>query len=230
VLGDQAHVTNGPVTPFMGPIWDAVPPAVAYDTAEAARLLTARGWRDANGDGVREKSGRPLEFRILVTASPIRNQFAQIMQEQLRPLGVRVVIDQVENNLMGERGRSGRFDALIQAWVTDPSPAASIPQGWTREGFGQQNYGRYANAAFDKAVEHASVMSGSPADVKAAWRGALQILNDDAPAVWLFTPMNNAAVHRRVADVRIRPDSWWALVRTWRIPPKQQIDRDRIER
>jgi hypothetical protein len=55
-------------------------------------------------------------------------------------------------------------------------------------------------------------------------------MNDDAPAVWLYSPNLVAAVHRRVADVQIRPDSWWALVRTWRIPADQQIDRDRVER
>jgi len=39
-----------------------------------------------------------------------------------------------------------------------------------------------------------------------------------------------AGIHRRVADVQIRPDSWAARLRTWRIPPDQQIDRDRVER
>jgi len=32
-----------------------------------------------------------------------------------------------------------------------------------------------------------------------------------------------------VANVTIRPDSWWALVRTWRIPAGERIERDRVE-
>jgi hypothetical protein len=39
-----------------------------------------------------------------------------------------------------------------------------------------------------------------------------------------------AAVDQRVTNVTIRPDSWWELVRTWRIPPDRRIDRDRVER
>jgi hypothetical protein len=35
-------------------------------------------------------------------------------------------------------------------------------------------------------------------------------------------------VHRRVTGVRIRGDSPWALVRTWRVPHDQLIDRDRV--
>ena len=112
---------------------------------------------------------------------------------------------------------------------TDPSPAAGIPQTWTRQGFGQQNYGRYFNPAFERAVERAG-LANTPAEAQTAWREALTIINDDVPAVWLFAPANNAAVHRRVADVRVRPDSWWALVWTWRIPADQYIDRDRVER
>jgi peptide/nickel transport system substrate-binding protein len=229
VFGDLAQVTHGPVSPAMAMVWKDMPPALAYDTAQAARLLGTRGWRDSDGDGVRDKGGRPLAFRILVNQSPIRSQFAQLIQEQLRSLGVRVEIEQVENNLMGERARAGRFDAMIQAWVTDPSPAASVPQTWTRRGFGEQNYGRYDNPEFERAVDRASLLE-SPAEAVAAWRAAFEILNADAPAIWLFAPTNNAAVHRRVADVRIRADSWWALVRTWRIPADQLIDRDRAER
>jgi len=33
-----------------------------------------------------------------------------------------------------------------------------------------------------------------------------------------------------VTDVVIRPDAYWALVRTWRIPADQLTDRDRAER
>lgn len=230
VLGDLATVPNGPVTPLMATIWNDMPPAAPYDTAAAAQLLASRGWRDSDGDGVRDKNGRPLVFRVLVNPSPIRGQFAQVIQEQLRPLGVRVEIDQVENNLMAERARAGRFDALIQVWTTDPTPAASVPQTWTRHGFGQHNYGRYNNPTFERALERASLTAGTLAEVKANWRAAFEIMNADVPAVWLFVPTNNAAVHRRVADVRIRADSWWALVWTWRIPSDQLIDRDRVER
>ena len=45
---------------------------------------------------------------------------------------------------------------------------------------------------------------------------------------FLFAPENVAGIHGRVANVTIRPDSWSALVRTWRIPPDRLIDRDRV--
>ena len=52
----------------------------------------------------------------------------------------------------------------------------------------------------------------------------------DAPAIVLYALDNVAAVHKRVDNVQFRPDSWAALLRTWRVPPGRLIDRDRVER
>ena len=125
---------------------------------------------------------------------------------------------------------TGRFDALLISWNTDPTPTSSIAQTWTREGIGRSNYLRYVNPAFDGLVERASAGAGRRAATQRTWRQAIELLNQDAPAVFLFAPQSVAAVHRRVADVTIRPDSWLALLRTWRIPAERLIDRDRVER
>ena len=135
-------------------------------------------------------------------------------------------IDEVENSVLMDRARGAKFDAVLGAWNPDLSPAASIASTWTRAGFGGSNWLRYANPEFERQVERASTAGGRDA-ARAAWRAAIEILNGDAPAVFLYSPDNVAAVHSRVADVRIRPDSWWALVRTWRIPADRLIERDR---
>jgi hypothetical protein len=57
----------------------------------------------------------------------------------------------------------------------------------------------------------------------------MEMVNQDAPAIFLFAPDNVAAVDRRVAGVTIRPDSWLALLRTWRIPADKLTERDRVD-
>jgi ABC-type transport system substrate-binding protein len=93
---------------------------------------------------------------------------------------------------------------------------------------GRANHGRYANPAFDDLVARATSGAASADSVRALWHRALEVFNDDAPAIVLFAMDNVAAVHTRVAGVRIRPDSHWALVRTWRIPADRMIERDRV--
>jgi ABC-type transport system substrate-binding protein len=115
------------------------------------------------------------------------------------------------------------------AWNTDPTPSSGIAQVWTRGGVGRSNYLRYDNPAFDALVERATG-AATRDQARRAWRAAIETITADAPGIFLFATDNVAAFHNRIADVRIRPDSWAALLRTWRIPPDRLIDRDRVER
>ena len=230
VFGDMAQVPRGPMSQLFW-IWDPETRELPHDSARAARTLTRLGWIDSDGDGIRDHDGHPLAFRLLVpTTSAVRRQYARILQEQFRTMGVDVQLDEVDFSVFNERARAGRFDALITAWNTDPTPSSSIPQSWARAGFGRSNYGRYENPVFERLLERAVTSVANPAEAKRTWRTAIELLNQDAPAIFLFATQNVAAVHKRVADVRIRPDSWLALVRTWRIPADRLTDRDRVER
>jgi len=228
VFGDNAKVPPGPMSQLWW-IWDPEIRELPYDTAQAGRLLTARGWIDSDGDGVRDKGGAKLAFRLLVpTSSAVRRGYARLVQEEFRHIGVEVQIDEVEFSVFTQRAQAGQFDALIQTWNTDPTPSSSMNQTWTQGGIGKSNYLRYASVPFDHLVEQASTTFNRK-EARRTWRAAMELINQDAPAIFLFAVQNVAAIHRRVVNVSIRPDSWWALVRTWRIPPGQLIDRDRVE-
>src|SRR6266852_4293661 len=230
VWEDLAKVPPGPMSQLSW-IWDPETRELPYDTAQAARRLARLGWTDSGGDGIREHDGHPLAFRLLVpTTSAVRRHYARLLQEQYRTIGVDVQLDEVDFSLFTERARTGRFDALLWVWNTDPTPTSGIPEVWTRAGFGGFNYGRYENPAFERLVDHAVAAAANRADAKRTWRAAIELLNQDAPAVFLFAPGNVAAVDRRVTDVTIRPDSWVALLYTWRIPADRLTDRDRVER
>src|SRR5205809_1653033 len=227
VWGDLALVPPGPLARIWS-IWDPETRDLPHDSAQAARLLTRLGWRDSNGDGIRDRDGQPLAFRILVpTTSQLRRQYARLLQEQFRRIGADVQLDEVEFSVFDQRTQAGRFDAAVIARGTDPTPSSSIAQVWTSAG--HSNAGRYANPVFDRLVDEATAAPRRDA-AKRVWRRAIETLNQDAPAIFLYAPDHPAAVNRRVTDVVIRPDAYWALVRTYRIPADQLTDRDRAER
>lgn len=227
-LGDLARVPPGPI-PTLWPLWEPRPRELPYDTAAAGQLLTERGWVDRNGDGVREKNGVPLTFGLLLpSTSGLRRQYARLLQEQLATVGAQVRIEEVDGPVYGERTAAGRFDAYLGGWNVDPTPSTGIGGIWTSAAIGRANHGRYSDPVFDDLVARATHGAAAPDSVRALWRRALEVFNDDAPAIVLFAMDNVAAVHSRVANVRIRPDSYWALVRTWRIPADRLIARDRV--
>lgn len=212
VFGGYAKVPPGPMPQLWSWLWKAnlaPPPA---DTTEAARLL----------------HGRHLSFHLAVpSTSPSRVQYAQLLQEEYRHLGIDVVIDQVDNATLQQQLESGQFDASLESFVTDPTPSSSVPALWGRGG--AQNYGHYVNDKFDALMRTAASAPSRDA-AQGAWTAAFASLAQDPPGIMLYALDNVAAVNRRVADVRIQPDSWWGLVRTWRIPPTQLTERDRAGR
>jgi peptide/nickel transport system substrate-binding protein len=228
-LGELGKVPPGPMSSLLG-IWDPDIRQLPYDTTQAGRILNAHGWRDHDGDGVRDKDGQPLAFHILVpTTSVLRRQYARLLQAQFGAIGVRVDIDELEPAVVNQRVGTGKFDAAILSRQNDPSPSSGIAQSWTRAGFGGSNFGRYYNPEFERLADLAST---APTRDKARrfWRYAMETINADAPGIFLYSLENVGAVHKRVENVQFRPDSWAALLRTWRIPPDRLIDRDRVER
>ena len=212
VFKEHAKVPPGPTPQLWTWLWNGATRPSAPDSAEAARLLR----------------GRHVSFHLAVpSTSPTRVQYAQLLQERYRRLGVEVVIDQVDNATLQQLVESGKFDASLESNVTDPTPTTSVPPSWSRNG--PTNYGRYANDRFDALVKTAATAPSREA-AQASWEAAFAELNQDPPGIMLYALDNIAAVHRRVANVRIQPDSWWALVRTWSIPTSQLTERDRAER
>ena len=228
VFGTAARVPPAPIPQSWATLWFADLPVPPWDTAQAARMLDARGWRDSDGDGIRDQGGRKLSFAMAVpSSSAVRKQYARLIQEQLRQVGVEVTIELMDGPTMQARMRSGDFDAAIQTWANDPTPSSGVPQAWARNG--ETNFGHYDNPAFDRELARAA-HAMTPAEATQAWRAAFGILAQDAPAIILCAPDNIAAIDARVAEVRLRADSYWAYLRNWRIPRDQMIDRDRLER
>jgi peptide/nickel transport system substrate-binding protein len=225
VFGPYAKVPPGPM-PQWWSIWDSTSHPLSYDSAAAARLLSARGWRPG-ADGIREKDGRRLSFDVMSLSSPIRLRFAQLMQQQFKSVGVEIQITTVDQATLATRDAAGQFDVAMLAYSSDPTPESALPQLWTPKGNG--DVGRYSSPTFERLLGEATEAT-TPAEQARLWRGALDVLTSDAPGIWLYAPDNVAAIHKRVTNVQIRPDSWLALLRTWRIPADQMIDRDRVGR
>jgi hypothetical protein len=79
-------------------------------------------------------------------------------------------------------------------------------------------------------VDRAVVEAANRDQARRAWRAAIETLNRDAPAIMLFATSNVAGIHKRFADVTIRPDSWLAQLAAWRVPADRLTDRDRVGR
>lgn len=222
-----ANVAIGP-TVRAYPTTDASLAQIPFDRARAMRLLDSLGWKDSNGDGIRERRGVPLEFTITVPGpSKARNTMAVLIQEQLRQAGMKVNLEPLDFAAFINKENTRSFDAVFGGWHVEPSPGG-IRQTWGSAGAakGGTNYGSYKNAQFDAQVD--SALSATTLDARRAhFTSAYQIIIDDAPAVWMAEPKRVMAVQKRIQTLGLRPDAWWAHIPEWSIPAAQRIARDR---
>jgi peptide/nickel transport system substrate-binding protein len=96
----------------------------AYDTVAAREQLARAGWRDRDGDGVRENvQGVPLRLEILVSAgNATRETVAGFVEAQLGKVGVEVDVQPREPTELARRvtGAEVRdFDGVVLAWVPE---------------------------------------------------------------------------------------------------------------
>lgn len=109
------------------PLWSPEPPSNAlfhnpnvctypYDLEKAKAMLEAAGYRDSDGDGIREMpKGTPVEF-VLTTNSgnEVRVRMCQIIQEDFREIGLRVTFQPLEfNNLVNKLQNTCDWEAMV---------------------------------------------------------------------------------------------------------------------
>lgn len=220
--------------PALGPTVRAYPttdpnlPQIPFDLERSRQLLDSLGWRDANGDGVREQNGRPLQFTLAVpVSSRARVRMAVLIQEQLRQAGVKVDVEQLDFPVFIDRMRTRKFDVVIGSWHTQPSPGG-VKQTWGAAGSrasSGSNYGSYENPVFDAYVDSALATSDLQLR-RGLFTRAYGIIIEDAPAIWLAEPMRAIGYHSRLQLAPLRPDAWWAHIAEWWIPEDRKIPRD----
>jgi len=213
VLGRFGVVPYGPAS---WQLWIAhgAPSPAPPDRSAARQLLAGRGWVDRDRDGVREdRNGRPLVLRLQVTASSEqRGRMALIIQEQLRQLGVRVEVLRLEPALWMERRNAGDFDLDFSSGIQDPSPSG-LAYSWSCDGPG--NAGRFCDRGSDSLLFRAMA---SPVADRRLWHAFLQRVEENAPAVFIYTQAYMAGVNRRFPEVIIRPISVWGSLWRWPAP------------
>ncbi|MGH6890855.1 MAG: ABC transporter substrate-binding protein, partial [Dongiaceae bacterium] len=94
-----------------------LPEPLPYDPVQAGALLDAAGWRDRNGDGIREREGKEFRFTALLDTTLASQEAAVYVQDQLRRVGVRMDLLPLAHPVIEARLESGEFEAALTIFV-----------------------------------------------------------------------------------------------------------------
>jgi peptide/nickel transport system substrate-binding protein len=180
--------------------------AYPYDPEKAKALLAEAGWRDADGDGILDKGGRPFEFEVITNqGNEIRSKTAEIIQRRLAEVGIRMKIRVVEwaafvKDFINKR----KFDATILGWTIPMDPDLYDVWHSSKTGPEELNFISYKNAEVDALI----VKARETFDQKLRKRcyGRIQeILAEEQPYLFLYVPDALPIIHARFRGVEVAP-------------------------
>lgn len=126
ILEGLAPVTHGPVQPVS---WAHNPQVrqYAFDPSRARTLLDEAGWKDTNGDGVRDKGGQPFRFTLITQAGfAVRENVAQVLQRQFKDVGVEAAVQLHDGTSISKLWFEGKFHAMLHWWQLPADPELTL--------------------------------------------------------------------------------------------------------
>ncbi len=174
----------------------------AYDLEAGKLLLEQVGWRDDNGDGIREsvsipgiENGQPFDIRLVASESPIPAQIGRLVADDLFLCGLQVnlmlapgreLLDQDPNALMAGR----HFDLAVTASPMGVDPLCTIAGSdqisGAENGWSGANLSGFENFQFDRLCAEARNTLPGMQGFTAVRQSILQYLSNELPILPLF--------------------------------------------
>jgi peptide/nickel transport system substrate-binding protein len=193
-----------------------------YDPALARSILAADGWRPGP-DGILEKGGKPFAADVTtVIGNPSRLEAEQMMQAQLKQVGIELSLRNYPANVLFSAGptgvlTAGKFDIALYGWTETPDPDDTdtlSPQSIPPNGV---NYSRYADPDIAAWQDRGKSLYVRAARIPYYWK-IQQRIHDEVPFHTINWQAHVNAVNTDLQNYRPAPaiaDFWNAY--EWKI-------------
>lgn len=193
-------VLEGAGTKATGPINDKVfgynkdLKGYEYDPEKAKELLAEAGY--ANG----------FKTSIWTNDNPVRVRIAELVQAQLKEVGVDADIEEVEWGAYLERTAAGEHDMFILGWVTVTGDADyglyALFHSSQHGGAGNRTF--FTNSEVDELLDkgRTSIDEKEREDV---YSKAQEIIVEEAPQLFLYFQTQNAGIQNNIDGFRLHP-------------------------
>jgi peptide/nickel transport system substrate-binding protein len=211
VLNSVGVAAQGrPYSPIMMYV-DKDLPLYSQNLDDSKALLEAAGWKDLDGDKVREKDGQPLNIVFLVgqSWSPRELKIAEVCQAQLAEVGFSVEVKQVETAAFTELEKAGDFDVLMRTgyYVWGPYPYH------VKVHFSKNFASHYSNPAYDQLVIEGE-NTNDETKKEEIYKNIQNMIIDEVPAFYLLHEEKIVATQKNVMGYEISAEDPWLELKT----------------
>ncbi len=195
----HAKVCTGPFLPATAAFNPDVK-APPYDIKKAKKLLNEAGY-DANN---------PFEFEIVTSnSSSIRPYAAQILQHQLKQIGVIVKLRVMEwQAFLNMVVFPHKFDAVLLGWGLSSTPDPYLFWHTDSDKKGGFNLVGYNNPKIDKMIDASQSMIDRD-KLALIWKDMFKIIVEDNPYLFLYIPNSITVVDKNIKNIEPSLSGIW---------------------
>lgn len=221
-------VTNILVAPE---IYNSTNTKYEFDLKKAAALLDEAGWKDSNGNGIRDKNGAELKVLFQTSVNPVRQKTQEIIKQSLTSIGVEVELKSIDSSIFFSSDPANpdtlaHFHADLQMFSggnSNPDPGTYL-KAWTcdeipqkKNNWSKPNSSRYCNPEYDKLWQQ----SNTELDPQKRRQLIIQmndLLIKEQAVIPLISRANVNGVSNRITGVNVTPwDSRTWNIKDWRL-------------
>jgi peptide/nickel transport system substrate-binding protein len=210
---------------YFGPGYDHAVEPLGYDPETARDLLAEAGWVDTDNDGILDKDGQQMKFKLpMPPGNPVVKDRVELFQKSLKTVGIQLDIELLEWASFIDRIRAKDFDICTLSWVT---PVESDPyQIWHSSGAGKDSRGSnhvsFDNPQADELIEMLRLTLDDKKRQKIHW-SFHRITDAEQPYMFLHCIKDFGAYHQRFRGVK-----WYRLrpgfdLTEWYVPKDEQV-------
>ena len=188
---------------YYGPAYDHSVPPYPFNPEKAKQLLLEAGWYDRDGDGLRDRDGRPFQFELLLpSGNDVARRRAALMKENLRKLGIDMTIRELEWATFLENINDRKFDACNLGWGTSiESDPYQIWHTSQRENRGS-NFVGFGDAETDRLIEQSRITIDDT-ERRKLFFALHRIMHEQQPYLFLYTTPSLGLYDKRYRGVKL---------------------------
>jgi ABC-type transport system substrate-binding protein len=161
------------------------------------------------GGGKAMRFRAPIVLKVNAGSAPTK-QYAGVIQNQLRQVGIPCEIDAVEFNTLLDQQQKGQFQITTGRWVGGNQDPIYLNDLFRTGSF--RNRGRYSNAELDKIFDEA-MNTYDRAKARDLWVRAQEIVSREMPQLPLWYVDQMVVARKSVQNINVPVDGDWRFLR-----------------
>jgi ABC-type transport system substrate-binding protein len=178
---------------------------IDYNLEQARNLLEESGWKDSDGDNIRDKiiDGKrvPFSFGLSYMISPVTTEMVRMIKSEFYKAGLEVRPEPMEFSVFYQNAFAHQFDAMLGSWSSSALPE-DPRQIWHTESWasGGSNFVGFGSTYSDSLIETAN-RELNPAVRKEMLQDIQRVIYEEQPYVFLFNATRKVAAHKRFKNI-----------------------------